>query len=192
MNSLSYLIPTILFYSLLNFVGCNSISNGDEPIPKDSTITDSNPILFDDCVDSLVIIQNDNCLGASSIYLFHYLGERADSVISIQIDPDLLLIDDTCRTYNYDTPGIQIFLQSNTISSDGIYFNFCNDIGLDTNEQDSLYATGGSFHLSSDLNNVTSQSEGYLLSFQTENLKFESISDSFQIVFHKRIIRSVP
>jgi hypothetical protein len=120
------------------------------------------------------------------------LSRSGDTIITFEINPDLLDITTTCQTFPYNEAGINIVMQSTTISRDSIYFNLCGDIIFELNPPDTLLPLGGSITIVADTTALSSDSEGYRISLQTSDLIFANASKPNKVTFYKQAIRRWP
>jgi hypothetical protein len=178
---------------VINLLSCDINGNELDSSPDDTTDVDSiseDSSGFALCIDSLIQNYNYGCL-RQSILLIHPLIRVGDTIITIEINPDILDITTTCQTFPYNEAGINIVMQSTTISRDSVYFNLCGDIIFEVNPPDTLLPLSGSITIVSDTT-VLSSSEGYRISLQTSDLIFANSSKPNKVTFYKQAIRRWP
>ncbi|MFT7031494.1 MAG: hypothetical protein ACI83W_002296 [Marinoscillum sp.] len=187
----------LIIVVLINFLdGCGSASM-EMPNPMDTTnVADSIPLkdstlLYPNCIQDDKNSFSGGCYNFESLDsdfgtpdwgafdIFLYKNIFLDSVyITLHIDPDRILITNTCQEYILsEESGLRAFYEVTRSHPDSIYFHYCDDFLNILNAEPTRYRLNARIKLSSDLEIVHSESNGFHISAEMVDVNYNIDED---------------
>lgn len=180
---LFHLRTILVFLIIINLPGCGSDDPVVDEVPPDTI--DSMNHKIDLCIDSLDIIRYFG--GCNNLFLYNIYN---DSVyFTIEIDPLIIDISDTCRYYDITADGILASIQMKGDDPDSVYFNFCSDVIMELGKPIIFSALSGEMTIVSNREQVSDTSTNYRISVLLKDIMFEGIDSSIHKIKYYNILQ---